>query len=86
MDAPLHPPLRIQPNSQTPISAKKVQKRLGTFVDDLQARSTTGAQGVNTAIVVQLQKLKEALKEERELGEGVVSKLDEQAGAEEEED
>ncbi|KAF4611176.1 hypothetical protein D9613_007283 [Agrocybe pediades] len=64
MDAPLTPPIRIQPVSAAPISAKEAQKRLDAFLEDFKARSTS-AQGGNTAVTVQLQKLANALKEER---------------------
>lgn len=64
MDPPLQPPLRIQPLSSSSISVKRTQKRIEAFLDDFQARSTV-SQGGNTAVIVQLQKLKDALKEER---------------------
>ena len=64
MDPPLTPPPRIQVVSTTAISTKTTQKRLQVFLDDFQARSTS-AQGGNTAVTVQLQKLADALKEER---------------------
>ncbi|KAF9529003.1 hypothetical protein CPB83DRAFT_790910 [Crepidotus variabilis] len=66
MDPPLAPPVRIQPISATPVSAKSVQKTLEIFLEDFQARSTAG-QGGNGAVTVQLQKLADALKEERKL-------------------
>ncbi|KAJ6614134.1 hypothetical protein B0H10DRAFT_2046147 [Mycena sp. CBHHK59/15] len=65
MDAPLHPPLRINALSSKPLSSKNTQKRLETFLQDFQDR-TTAAQGGHTAVTVQVQKLKDALKEERE--------------------
>lgn len=64
MDRPLTPPPRVRVISTIPISTKTTQKRLETFLDDFQARSTS-AQGGNTAVTVQLQKLVDALKEER---------------------
>jgi hypothetical protein len=64
MDPPLTPPPRIQVISTTPISTKLTQERLETFLRDFQARNTS-AQGGNTAVTVQLQKLMDALKEER---------------------
>ena len=67
MDPPLTPPARIQVLSTTPISTKTTQKRLQLFLDDFQARNTS-AQGGNTAVTVQLQKLADALKEERKKG------------------
>jgi hypothetical protein len=63
MDPPLQPPLRIQPLSSTAISVKHTERRLEAFLDDFQARSTA-SQGGNTAVTVQLQKLKDALQEE----------------------
>ncbi|KAF8234438.1 hypothetical protein L208DRAFT_1262033 [Tricholoma matsutake] len=64
MDPSLQPPLRIQPLSSSSISTKHAQRRIGAFLDDFQARSTA-SQGGNTAVTVQLQKLKDALREER---------------------
>ncbi|KAF8217133.1 hypothetical protein K438DRAFT_1798336 [Mycena galopus ATCC 62051] len=65
MDAPLHPPLRIDAISSKPLSSKSTQKRLETFLQDFQER-TTAAQGGHSAVTVQVQKLQDALKEERE--------------------
>ncbi|KAJ7181131.1 hypothetical protein C8R46DRAFT_1211403 [Mycena filopes] len=65
MDAPLHPPLRISALSSTPLSNKNAQKRLEGFLQDLQDR-TTASQSGHTAVTVQVQKLADALKEERE--------------------
>ncbi|KAF9483058.1 hypothetical protein BDN70DRAFT_874300 [Pholiota conissans] len=64
MDPPLSPPVHIQPISSAPVTLKATQKRLEVFLEDFQARSTS-AQGGNTAVTVQLQKLADALKEER---------------------
>ena len=69
MDPPLTPPARIQVVSTTPISIKTTQHRLQGFLDNFQARSTS-AQGGNTAVTVQLQKLMDALKEERVKNKG----------------
>lgn len=66
MDPPLHPPTRFQPYAVAAISGRKVQRALAIQVNDLQARGTPG-QGVNTTVLVQLQKLQAALKEEEEL-------------------
>ena len=66
MDPPLAPPVRIQAISSMPITTKEVRKSVEKFLDDLQSR-TTSAQGGNTAVTVQLQKLANALKEERKL-------------------
>ncbi|KAG7439825.1 uncharacterized protein BT62DRAFT_689192 [Guyanagaster necrorhizus] len=65
MDAPLNPPTRIQPFSVTSISTKSTQKRIDAFMSEFQAR-TTAAQGINTAVTVQLQNLRDALREEHE--------------------
>ena len=64
MDPPLTPPLRIQVTSTAPISTEVTGERIARFLPDFQARSTS-AQGGNTAVMVQLQKLMDALKEER---------------------
>jgi len=64
MDTPLHPPLRIQTLASSPLSKKSTENSIEAFIDDFQARSTT-AQGSNTAVTVQLQKLKDALHDER---------------------
>lgn len=66
MDAPLNPPMRLQAHSVRSVSSKATQKRLEAFLDDFQAR-TTASQAGNTAVTVQLQKLKEALREERKI-------------------
>ena len=66
MDPPLTPPVRIQPNSSVSITAKSAQKRMESFLDDFQDR-TIASQSGNTAVTVQLQKLADALKEERKL-------------------
>jgi hypothetical protein len=47
------------------LSSKGTQKRLEVFLQDFQDRTTT-TQGGHTAVTVQVQKLKNALKEERE--------------------
>ncbi|KAJ6480972.1 hypothetical protein C8R45DRAFT_905590 [Mycena sanguinolenta] len=75
MDAPLHPPLRLHAVSSTPLSSKSTQKRLETFLQDFQGR-TTAAQGGggHSAVTVQVQKLSDALKEEREAVKAVSSK------------
>lgn len=63
MDAPLHPPIRLQPVSSRPINAEDTKRILGRFIDDLQERGLV-AQGGNTAMTVQLQKMRDALHEE----------------------
>ncbi|KAJ7097236.1 hypothetical protein B0H15DRAFT_773681 [Mycena belliarum] len=65
MDAPLHPPLRIDALTSKPLSAKSTQKRLESFLQDFQDR-TTAAQSGHTAVTVQVRKLRDALKEEKE--------------------
>jgi hypothetical protein len=72
MDPPLQPPLRVKPLSSSSVSSKHTQKRLEAFIDDFQARSTA-SQGGSTAVTVQLQKLKDALQEERHLKESIQS-------------
>lgn len=64
MDVPLHPPVRIHTLASTPVSTKTAEKRLNAFIEDFQARSTA-SQGSNTAVTVQLQKLKDTLHDER---------------------
>ncbi|KAG6878563.1 hypothetical protein C0993_003018 [Termitomyces sp. T159_Od127] len=59
MDAPLHPPIRLEPVSARPINVEDTKRILGSFIDDLQERGTV-AQGVNTAVTVQLQKMRDA--------------------------
>ncbi|KAJ7083813.1 hypothetical protein C8R44DRAFT_722024 [Mycena epipterygia] len=66
MDAPLHPPLRINALSSKGLTSKSTQKRLEAFLQDFQDR-TTAAQSGHTAATVQVHKLKDALKEEREM-------------------
>ncbi|KAJ7148540.1 hypothetical protein C8R43DRAFT_855104, partial [Mycena crocata] len=65
MDAPLHPPLRIDALSSKPLTSKSTQKRLEVFLQDFQDR-TTASQSGHTTMTVQVTKLKDALKEERE--------------------
>lgn len=64
MDPPLSPPVHIQPFASSQLTLKATQKRLEAFLEDFEARSTS-AQGGNTAVTVQLQKLADALKTER---------------------
>ncbi|KAF7370138.1 Short-chain dehydrogenase/reductase family protein [Mycena sanguinolenta] len=75
MDAPLHPPLRIDAISSTSLSSKSAQKRLESLLVDFQGR-TTAAQGGGgrSAVTVQVQKLRDALKEERDVIKAVSSK------------
>ncbi|KAF9263358.1 hypothetical protein L218DRAFT_865505 [Marasmius fiardii PR-910] len=60
MDLPLNPPIRIQPIEEHSVSSKTTEKLLDVFLDDFHARTST-AQGGNTTVSVQLQKLKDAL-------------------------
>jgi len=64
MDIPLYPPVRIQTIRSSPLSKKRAEKCIEAFIDDFQARSTT-AQGSSTVVTVQLQKLRDALRDER---------------------
>lgn len=64
MDTPLYPPVRIQTLRSSPLSKKRAEKCIEAFIDDFQARSTT-AQGSSTVVTVQLQKLRDALRDER---------------------
>ncbi|KAJ7509587.1 hypothetical protein B0H11DRAFT_1252888 [Mycena galericulata] len=65
MDAPLDPPLRVNALSSKSLTTKSTQKRLNAFLQDFQDR-TTAAQSGHTAVTVQVQKLKDALEEERD--------------------
>ncbi|KAF5379377.1 hypothetical protein D9615_006629 [Tricholomella constricta] len=67
MDSPIHPPVRLQPISTLPLSARRTQKELDRFLDNFQARSTASHDAGNAAVTVQLQKLREALQEERSM-------------------
>lgn len=60
------PPLRIQAVSRTPVSSKEARKQVDGYLKNLNAR-TTASQGANTAVTVQLEKLRDALKEERKM-------------------
>ncbi|TRM57832.1 hypothetical protein BD626DRAFT_359614, partial [Schizophyllum amplum] len=62
---PLVPPMRIQPTASTPMPAAKAAKTLDAFITAFGERSQA-AEGGSTAVTVQLQKLKDALIEERE--------------------
>ena len=66
MDAPLRPPLRIDLISTTPLSTKQTIKGLTVFFNDFENRSSMSQAG-NTAVTVQLKKLKDALKEEKKM-------------------
>ncbi|KNZ77193.1 hypothetical protein J132_06188 [Termitomyces sp. J132] len=68
MDTPLHPPVRLQPVYSQPVNVKDTQRLLESFIDDFQERSSA-AQGGNTAVTVQLQKLRDALQEEPKMKE-----------------
>lgn len=62
MDQALIPPIRILPSLSTPLSSKQAQHKIAAFLEEYQARGGEGAVGV------QLQKLVEAVKEERHKG------------------
>jgi L-2-hydroxyglutarate oxidase LhgO len=64
MDAAVNPPVRIQAIKSTEASAKTVQRSIDSFLVDFQSRCTP-AKGGNTTITAQLQKLSQALHEER---------------------
>ena len=64
MDPALTPPVHIVPLATTSVSQKAARKQIDGFLSAFEARSTS-AQGGNTAVTVQLQKLADALKEER---------------------
>ncbi|KAJ7197741.1 hypothetical protein GGX14DRAFT_525986 [Mycena pura] len=70
MDAPLHPPLRVVALSSKPLTKKGTRKRLEVFLQDLQDRTTTSRGG--TAVTVQVQKLRDALREERDAIDAVL--------------
>ncbi|KZT25317.1 hypothetical protein NEOLEDRAFT_1133687 [Neolentinus lepideus HHB14362 ss-1] len=59
------PPVRIQAASSMPISTEETQARLDQFLADFQNRSTASKAGDMT-VTVQLQKLNEALRAERQ--------------------
>ncbi|KAF5377740.1 hypothetical protein D9757_009380 [Collybiopsis confluens] len=64
MDPALHPPINIQSLSARKISTKNAAKRIGNFIDDFEARTMAAGGSGNTAVTVQLQKLKAAMQEE----------------------
>ncbi|KAF8075321.1 hypothetical protein FPV67DRAFT_1477044 [Lyophyllum atratum] len=66
MDAPIHPPVRLQPISPKAVSARATQRILESFIDNFQTRMTA-SQGGSMAATVQLQKLRDALQEEKHL-------------------
>ncbi|KAJ7623649.1 hypothetical protein FB45DRAFT_926336 [Roridomyces roridus] len=59
------PPLRITPHSSKGLSTKATEKRLESFLGDFSDRATAAHSGQTTASV-QVQKLVDALKEEKE--------------------
>ncbi|KAI0078719.1 hypothetical protein K474DRAFT_1619039 [Panus rudis PR-1116 ss-1] len=66
MDAAVTPPLRIQPYHVQNISASTAQARIANFLQDFQERSSP-LSGGDATVPSQLSKLKDALKEEREI-------------------
>lgn len=63
MDAPLNPPLRIQPLSSKPLSPQDVQVRLENFMEEFRMRGMMSHSG-ESATAAQLEKLVDALREE----------------------
>ncbi len=59
------PPPRITATSSKSLSAKRAQSRIQTFLDDFENRNST-LNGGDKAITVQLQKLNQALLDERQ--------------------
>ena len=68
------PPPRITPTTSKNISAKRAQIRIQAFLNDFENRNST-LNGGNKAVTVQLQKLNQALLDERQrqkaAGEGL---------------
>ncbi|KAG6817869.1 hypothetical protein H0H87_001701 [Tephrocybe sp. NHM501043] len=65
-DDSIHPPVRLHPVSSKPASVKDTENILESFIDDFRERSSA-AQGGNTAVTVQLRKLRDALQEESKM-------------------
>jgi len=59
------PPRRITPVSSKNISAKRAQLRIQAFLDDFENRNST-LKGGDKTVTVQLQKLNQALLDERQ--------------------
>lgn len=66
MDVPLQPPARIQPISSTPLPLKKAQTHLSRFIDEKIELADGGGLEMDPVVAVQLKKLADALKEERQ--------------------
>lgn len=64
-DGSINPPIRLRVVSSTSSTTKSTQLRLENFLRDFQHRTTAGQEG-NTAVTVQLKKLKDALQAERQ--------------------
>ena len=68
------PPPRITPTTSKNLSAKRAQIRIQAFLNDFENRNST-LNGGNEAVTVQLQKLNQALLDERQrqkaAGEGL---------------
>jgi len=56
MDTPLYPPVRILPDASLSISNKTARKQVKSFLKDMQNRPSG-----NATVMVQLQKLSDAL-------------------------
>jgi hypothetical protein len=63
------PPRRIAISSTKNISAKRAQSRIQTFLDDFENRNSA-LNGGDKTVTVQLQKLNQALLEERQRQKG----------------
>ena len=62
MDESVHPPVRLQAVSSTPLSTRNVKARIDNFLADFQNRTTPG-KGGDATVTVQLQKLSGALQQ-----------------------
>jgi len=67
MDAPLVPPIRLQPGKSTPISNKTAEAHIKQFLIDYTNRMlmSGGAVRSDTTITAQLQSLSAAMHDER---------------------
>ncbi|KAI5992280.1 hypothetical protein F5J12DRAFT_458895 [Pisolithus orientalis] len=64
MDDTTRPPVRLQAISSKPLSLKDTQRHLDEFLSDLKRRNAF-AKGLDSTIISQLEKLNNALGEER---------------------
>lgn len=58
-----NPPIRLQANSSVFVSSRSTERHLQNFLNEFESRSVLGQSG-NTAVTVQLRKLKDAISEE----------------------